>query len=107
MLLYTCNLQKKHSSWHPCAAAARALDEAGHEYEIATVRGYSSMPWTWPARKGDRTVIRELSGQNAVPILVLGDRTVVAGTAEIKRWAEANPATPATRDAGPAEPAGA
>ncbi len=94
MLLYTCNFQKKHAGWHPCAVAAKALDEAGHDYEITTVRGYASMPWTWPTRKRDRAVIREHSGQNAVPVLVLEDGTVIAGTADIKRWAQDNPAQP-------------
>ncbi len=85
--LYTCHLEKKGASWHPCAIAAKALDEVGLHYEVKHVRGYVSMPWTWPTRRRDRTEVRGLSGQNAVPILVLEDGEVVAGTNRIKRWA--------------------
>jgi glutathione S-transferase len=86
-VLYTCHLEKKGAAWHPCGIAARALDEIGFDYEVKHVRGYASMPWTWPTRKRDRIEIRDLSGQNAVPILVLGDGEVIAGSGRIKRWA--------------------
>lgn len=86
-VLYTCHLEKKGNAWHPCGIAAKALDEIGSDYEIKHVRGYASMPWTWPTRRRDRTEVRELSGQNAVPILVLEDGEVIAGSDRIKRWA--------------------
>ena len=44
MILYTCPWQKRSSSWHPCGVAAKALDDAGHGYEIRVVRGQLSMP---------------------------------------------------------------
>ena len=79
-VLYTCHLEKKGAAWHPCAIAAKALDEIGFDYEIEHMRGYASMPWTWPTRRRDRTRVRELSGQNSVPILVLEDGDVIAGS---------------------------
>lgn len=45
----------------PCGRVARALEEAG--YEVAQVR----VPW----RKGDRSEVRALSGQDRVPLLVV------------------------------------
>jgi hypothetical protein len=91
VVLYTCHLQEKGSSWHPCAIACKALDDAGHEYDVERVKGYVSMPWTWPFRRRDRAKVRELSGQNGVPILILDDGEVIAGSNEIKEWAAANP----------------
>jgi len=90
MLLYTCNKKKSVPAMHPCGRAAKALDDAGYEYEIETVAGYKLMPWT---RSGDaRDKIRELSGQSDVPILVLDDGDVVSGTGKIVAWAKSNPA---------------
>ncbi len=98
--LYTCHLAKKGAAWHPCAIAAKALDEVGFDYEIAHVRGYASMPWTWPTRRRDRAGVRELSGRNSVPVLVLEDGEVIAGSDRIKRWAAvraAQASSPAAR----------
>jgi hypothetical protein len=46
VVLYTCR-QKKAAGrlGHPCGRAARALDEAGYEYEIKVVGGYRMAPW--------------------------------------------------------------
>ena len=105
-VLYTCHLERKGGAWHPCGIAAKALDEIGLDYEIKHVRGYASMPWTWPTRRRDRTEVRALSGQNAVPILVLEDGEVIAGTNRIKRWAAVRAARGASRSAPPAPTAG-
>ncbi|MDX6662807.1 MAG: hypothetical protein QOG09_909 [Solirubrobacterales bacterium] len=50
----------------PCGAVARRLDKLGIEYETARV----------PFRKGERPEIRELTGQQAVPVLVDGEEVV-------------------------------
>ena len=97
MVLYTCEAKQKGGSLpgplgHPCAKAALALDKAGHSYEIRTVKGGSIMPWTWPTRARDRAEIEELSGQRSVPILVLEDGEVIAGSGRIVEWARATPA---------------
>jgi hypothetical protein len=40
MVLYTCGAQKKRARLrHPCAKAAKALDDAGQSYELKTVAG--------------------------------------------------------------------
>ena len=91
MTLYTCPWQKRSSGWHPCGVAAKALDEAGHEYEIKAVHGQLSMPWTWPTRRRDRAEVRRLSGKNGVPLLVLDNGRVIAGSSRIARWAKEHP----------------
>ena len=89
MKLYTCG-QGDHGAGlgHPCGRAARALREAGHTFEIETVGGYKLLPWT---RRGQRDAIRDLSGQEDVPVLVADDGEVVSGTGTIIAWAKAHP----------------
>ncbi len=72
---------------HPCGRAARALDDAGHTYELRKVKGGTMKPWTWRSRARDRAEVEELSGQRAVPILVLDDGEVLTSSAAIVRWA--------------------
>jgi len=92
VILYTCRQKKTGPAFaHPCAKAAKALDEAGYEYELRTVGGYRMLPWTWGSRDDDRAEIRELSGTNEVPILVLDDGEVVSGSGTIARWAHEHP----------------
>lgn len=97
--LYTCPWEKRSSGWHPCGVAAKALDAAGHHYEIKVVRGQLSMPWTWISRRRDRAEVRALTGQNGVPVLVLEGGEIVAGAARIVAWAAEHPARDAARTA--------
>jgi glutathione S-transferase len=92
--LYTCELGKSYGSLpppiaHPCGRAAKALDDAGHTYTLKTVKGGTLKVWTWPSRARDRAEVEQLSGQRAVPILVLDDGTVIAGSGRIVDWAQA------------------
>jgi len=90
MILYTCGQKKMAAPVHPCGRAAKALDDAGYDYEIEVVPGYKLMPWT---RRGDaRARIEELTGQSDVPVLLLDDQETVVGTGTIVDWAKANPA---------------
>jgi glutathione S-transferase len=92
MKLYTCG-QTDHAAGlgHPCGRAARALRDAGHDFDIQVVEGYRLMPWT---RRGKRDEIRAISGQDNVPVLVADDGEVVSGSGAIVRWAAAHPAAP-------------
>ncbi len=92
MILYTCPWQRRSSAWHPCGVAAKALDDAGHSFQIKVVKGQVSMPWTWLSRRRDRAEVRKLSGRNGVPVLVLDAGEVIAGSRDIARWAKRNPA---------------
>jgi glutathione S-transferase len=92
VLLYTCGQKKKLGSLgHPCGRAARALDNAGYEYEIKVVSGYRLGFWTWGSRGEDRAEVKELSGTNEVPILVLDDGEVISGSGAIVAWAKEHP----------------
>ena len=93
MVLYTCG-QKKAAArlGHPCGRAAKALDAAGYSYEIKVVGGYRLAFWTWGNRNADRAEVKELSGTNEVPILVLDDGEVISGSGTIARWAHEHPA---------------
>jgi len=93
VILYTCSVGKSYGGLpapiaHPCGRAAKALDDAGQAYDWKTVKGGSLRFWTWPARGRDRAEVEKLSGQRAVPILVLDDGDVITGSGAIVRWAE-------------------
>jgi hypothetical protein len=94
VVLYTCEVGKSGGGLpapiaHPCGRAAKALDDAGHQYEHRMVKGGSLKFWTWPSRAADRAEIERLSGQRGVPILVLDDGTVISGSGKIVDWARA------------------
>jgi glutathione S-transferase len=97
MVLYTCGEGTRPRSFgglitHACGRAAATLDDAGHHYETKLVPGYTSSPWSWPRRQRDRAEVKALSGKTSVPILVLEDGRVIAGSRQIAHWAEENPA---------------
>jgi glutathione S-transferase len=94
MVLYTCGQKTKGPRLaHPCAAAGKALDDAGYEYDLKTVGGYRMMPWTWRSRSADREEVKRLSGTNEVPILVLDSGEVISDSRRIVRWAKEHPAS--------------
>ena len=95
MILYTCQSGKSVPGLHPCGKAAKALDDAGHSYDWRQVKGGTLKLWTWPSRASDRAEVERLSGQRAVPILVLDDGAVVVGSSKIGDWARDNPSQPA------------
>ena len=89
MVLYTCTDGKSLAALgHPCGKAAKALDEAGHAYEMKQVKGGRIKFWTLPNRARDRAEIEKLSGQRSVPILVLDGGEVITGSGAIADWAQ-------------------
>ncbi len=74
---------------HPCGVAAKALDDAGHEYGLKVVGGFKYIPFS---RRGRRSEIVSLTGQKDVPVLLLDDGTVLQGSGRIADWAAVNPA---------------
>jgi hypothetical protein len=88
MRLHTCGMTDKGAPMHPCAKAISAVRDAGYDPEIAVAGGYKVLGFT---RRGKRDHIRELTGQEDVPVLEVGDGTVVTGTKAIVDWAIANP----------------
>jgi glutathione S-transferase len=101
VILYTCGQKKRMGSLgHPCGRAAKALDQAGYDYEIKVVGSYRLMPWTWGSRGDERAEVKELSGTNEVPILVLDDGEVISGSGTIARWAGEHPVARAAAKSG-------
>jgi len=89
LILYTCPAQKHGATTpivkHPCGVAAKALDDAGHRYEVRVVGGFKNLPLS---RRGRRDEIVELTGQEDVPVLVTDDGTVIQGSRRIVDWAQ-------------------
>ena len=93
MILYTCGQKKRGAVLgpaHPCAWAAKALDDAGYTYEIKALGSYRLMPWTWGNRGDERAEVKRLSGTNEVRVLVL-DGTVISDSRRIVKWAKEHP----------------
>ena len=94
MILYTCGQRKSFASLgHPCGRAAKALDEAGYEYEVRDLPGYVLAPWTWGDRRNGRKEVEELTGQISLPVLALNEGRTVVGSGQIVDWAKAHPAS--------------
>jgi glutathione S-transferase len=94
VILYTCGQKKRAGSLgHPCGRAAKALDDAGIEYELRPVPGYRLVAWTRLTRNKDRAEVKRLSGTNEVPILVLDDGEVISDSSRIVKWARAQART--------------
>lgn len=90
--LYTCSAKDAAPFMHPCGRAAKALEDHGYAFEFDTVAGFKALPWT---RRGKRDAIREISGQEDVPVFVADDGTVVTGNRAIVAWAKEHPAASA------------
>ena len=92
MILYTCGQREKHAAvGHACGRAARALDEAGYEYEIRDLPGYRMVPWTWGQRRHGRDEVKRLTGQINLPVLALDEGRSIVGSDKIMEWAKAHP----------------
>ena len=82
---------------HPCRNAYRALREAGWYPEVKKSYGLGPLP---DAVTPQRKKVRELTGQNWVPVLVTDDGEVIRESKRIVEWAKANPADASDRAAG-------
>jgi hypothetical protein len=76
---------------HPCGIAYEAVREAGWDPEVVKAYGWVKLPRALNMTPG-RKQVRKLTGGDEVPVLVIDDGGVVAGSAEIVAWAKANPA---------------
>jgi glutaredoxin 2 len=55
-------------------------------YEVRVVGGFKNVPFS---RRGKRSQIVDLTGQEDVPVLVTDDGSIVTGSREIVAWATA------------------
>jgi glutaredoxin len=93
VILYTCGQEKNHANiGHPCGRAAKALDDAGYEYEIRVLPGYRLAPWTWGQRRKGRDEVKRLTGSVNLPVLLLDEGKAIGGSGTIAEWAKAHPA---------------
>jgi Glutathione S-transferase, N-terminal domain len=92
MKLYICwgEFRSPRPGGHPCRNAAEALREAGWKPHVKKVYGLGMLPsFLNPTRRE----VRELTGEDWVPVLVTDDGEVVKDSKRIVAWAKANPAT--------------
>jgi|SRR5215217_770182 len=98
MRLYVCwgTFQLPRPGGHPCHNAYAALKEAGWDPEVKRVYGWGLLG---DALNPTRREVRELTGQNWVPLLVTDDGEKIPDSKRIVAWARANPASGADRPA--------
>ncbi len=91
MKLYICwgTFQTPRPGGHPCHNAYEALKDAGWDPELKKVYGLGVLG---SALNPTRKEVRELTGQNIVPVLVTDDGEVIQDSKRIIEWAQANPA---------------
>jgi hypothetical protein len=73
---------------HPCRNAHEALTAAGWDPDVERTYGWGMLPSFMNPR---RKPVRELTGDDWVPVLVTDDGEVVEGSQRIVSWAEAHP----------------
>jgi hypothetical protein len=99
MKLYVCwgtfpvPWPRRSASWrpaaHPCKQAFDALKRAGHAPQVVKSHGFAALPDVTSARRE----VKRLTGESFVPVLVLDDGEVIAGSKNIVAWAGERPAT--------------
>ena len=92
MELYVCwgTFSTPRPGGHPCRNAHQALRKAGWSPEVKKTYGLGPLP---TALNPGRSKVRELTGQQWVPVLVTDDGEVIRESARIVEWARANPAS--------------
>ena len=92
MKLYVCwgTFSTPRPGGHPCGNAHKALVDAGWEPMVVRTYGLGALPkFVNPTRRE----VRELTGQQWVPVLVTDDGEVIQDSKRIIQWAKDNPAT--------------
>jgi hypothetical protein len=93
LTLYVCSVDDGGPGPHACKRAQRALRAAGHDFEkVIYGKGIPFGLFT----TGRRPDLKEMSGQEKLPVLKLPDGSTVNGGGNIVAWAQTNaPATAA------------
>jgi glutathione S-transferase-like protein len=85
--LHVCSIDTGGPRIHPCRRAHEALDAAGIAH--LSVVFAKNKPFGLGTR-GTRPALKELSGQEKLPVLELTDGTTINGSSKIVAWAKAN-----------------
>ncbi len=87
LTLHVCHVDEGGPKPHPCRRAHEAMRDAGHEYEkIVFDRGRPFGLFT----KGRRPKLKQMSGQEKLPVLEFPDGTTISGGSNIVAWAKTN-----------------
>ncbi len=88
LTLLVCHIDDGGPPPHACKRAQRALRAAGHDFEkVIAGRGIPFALFT----TGRRPRLKQLSGQEKLPVLRLADGSTINGSANIIAWARAHP----------------
>ncbi|HSZ13827.1 MAG TPA: hypothetical protein VK790_07315 [Solirubrobacteraceae bacterium] len=85
--LYVCHIDDGGPAPHACRRAQRALRDAGHSFE-KVVYGKGKLFGLFTT--GTRPDLKEMSGQEKLPVLKLANGSTVNGASNIVDWAKAN-----------------
>jgi predicted enzyme related to lactoylglutathione lyase len=87
LTLYVCHIDDGGPKPHACRRAHEALREAGHDYETVIFgKGHRFGLFT----TGRRPRLKEISGQEKLPVLQWPDGTTISGSRNIVAWAKGN-----------------
>lgn len=88
LTLFVCNIDDGGPPPHACKRAQRALRAAGHNFEkVIAARGIPFGLFT----TGRRPHLKDMSGQEKLPVLRLIDGETINGSANIIAWARDHP----------------
>jgi glutathione S-transferase len=88
LTLFVCNIDDRGPPPHACKRAQRALRAAGHDFDkVIAARGIPFGLFT----TGRRPRLKELSGQEKLPVLRLPNGETINGSAPIIAWAREHP----------------
>jgi glutathione S-transferase len=87
LTLFVCHIDDGGPHPHACKRAQRALRAAGHDFEkVVAGRGIPFALFT----TGRRPQLKQLSGQEKLPVLRLPDGSTINGSGEIIAWARSH-----------------
>jgi glutathione S-transferase len=87
LTLMVCHIDDGGPPPHACKRAQRALRAAGHDFDkVIAARGIPFGLFT----SGRRPELKQLSGQEKLPVLQLADGSTINGSAKIIAWARSH-----------------
>ncbi len=90
LTLYVCHIDEGGPPPHACKRVINALRENGHSFEkVIFAKGIPFGLFT----TGRRPELKQMSGQEKLPVLKLSDGRTINGSKEIIAWARANTLT--------------
>ena len=91
LTLLVCHIDDGGPPPHACKRAQRALRAAGHDFDkIVAAKGIPFALFT----SGRRPKLKQLTGQEQLPVLRLPDATFITGATNIIAWAKAHAPSP-------------